>query len=99
MIDLYLRVATEAALASALPFAREDDEWIMASHDFALDLIGPVVTTDGTYDEDGEELTAPVLDARYHANLRCTAEIAALVPPSITIDAPASPARVWHGEI
>lgn len=30
--------------------------------------IGQLVLTPGTYDEDGNEVTAPVLDKRYHAN-------------------------------
>ncbi|MHA6641354.1 hypothetical protein [Mesorhizobium sp. A623] len=92
--DLYLRADTEADLAAALPFAHQNDEWITSTHDYALDLIGPVVATDGTYDENGKELTAPIIDARFHANLRCTAEFAALVPEGIQIS-PDSPSRVW----
>lgn len=30
--------------------------------------IGPLVLTPGTYDEEGHELTPPVMDNRYHAN-------------------------------
>ena len=32
--------------------------------------LGPVVITPGTYDADGNQLTAPVLDTRYHVNIR-----------------------------
>ena len=100
MISLPLRAESEAALAEALPFARSTDEtgapcWIDYTHDYALDRIGPVVTTPGVYDEDGAEITPPVINPAYHANLRCTPEIAALVPAEIAIPAPAYPKRVW----
>lgn len=35
-----------------------------------IDELGPVVITPGTYAEDGTELTPPVMDNRYHVNLR-----------------------------
>ena len=37
-----------------------------------IDHLGPVVITRGTYDEDGTELTAPVMDNRHHVNIRLT---------------------------
>ena len=36
----------------------------------SIDRIGRVQLTAGTYDADGEELTAPTYDERFHANIR-----------------------------
>ena len=38
------------------------------THDRAIDEIGPVETTPGTYGEGMVELTAPVYDTRHHVN-------------------------------
>ena len=100
MIDLFLRTANAGALASACPFLRGEDElgekhWITSGEGWALDVIGPLVTDPGTYDpETGEQLTPPVLDSRFHANLRCTYDIAELVPEHCKIDV-ATPMRTW----
>ncbi len=40
------------------------------THDRAIDVLGPVQTTPGTYDEEGVELTPPVIDARHHINFQ-----------------------------
>ena len=93
MIDLYLRADTEAALAEALEFLRDGDEW-KARPDYSLDLIGPVVTTPAQPDEAGDVVTEAVIDQRFHANLRCEPNIAAQVPDSIIIQ-PDSPLVVW----
>lgn len=94
MIDLYLRAGNAGALASACPFLRSEGKWPTTGDGFALDIIGPVVTEPGTYDDEGQELTPPVMDNRFHANLRCTEEVAALVPDTVIIR-PATPSRVW----
>ena len=101
MIDLYLRAGNAGALASACPFLRGEDEdgnrfWITSGEGWALDVIGPVVLEPGAYDDEGAELTPPVIDTRFHANLRCTEEVAAMVPETVTISPePDSPVRVW----
>jgi len=46
-------------------------EWATAKG-VHISPLGPVVITPGTYDEDGTELTAPVMDNRYHVNIRLT---------------------------
>ena len=99
MIDICLRAADEAALAAACPFLRGlDDEgapcWLTAGNGWALDLIGPVALSPGQYDEDGNEVTPPVIDSRYHANLRCSAAVADLVPEDLIVT-PDHPVRVW----
>lgn len=105
MIDLYLRAADEAELIAALPFARGEDEegnplWLAAGDGWALDLIGPLVIDAGSYGEDGEEIEPPVIDGRYHANLRTTsAELAASVPEGVIVTPePGTPVRVWAGD-
>ncbi len=40
------------------------------THDRAIDEIGPIVATPGTYDEDGTELTAPVIIDLHHVNFQ-----------------------------
>lgn len=100
-VDLYLRAADEAALIAALPWARGIDEdgdpiWLTGSHDYALVVIGTLVVSPGEYDEDGEEISPPVVAEGYHANLRCTEEIAALVPDEVIIaPEPETPAMEW----
>lgn len=44
-------------------------EWV-TSKGVNISPLGPVVITPGTYDADGNQLTAPVLDTRYHVNVR-----------------------------
>ena len=99
MIDLCLRAPDEAALADACPFLRGEDAdgapcWQTAGAGYALDVIGAVTLVWGTVDEDGNEITPPVIDGRYHANLRCSDAIAALVPAAM-IATPDAPVRVW----
>ena len=37
--------------------------------------IGKIVTTDGTYDEEGNELTAPIYASGYHYDIMCEQDI------------------------
>jgi hypothetical protein len=46
-------------------------EWATAKG-VHINHLGPVVITPGTYDEDGTELTAPIVDTRHHVNIRLT---------------------------
>lgn len=99
MIDLCLRAGNAGALASACPFLRGEDKtgeriWLTSGDGFALDIIGRVVTTPGTYDVAGNVITPPVFDDRFHANLRCNPEVAELVPASLIVT-PDMPVRVW----
>ncbi|QWW74710.1 hypothetical protein [Agrobacterium pusense] len=99
MMDLYLRAGNAGALASACPFLRGEDEegnrfWLTTGDGFALDVIGPIVTAPGKYDEEGREKSPPVMDERFHANLRCTEEVAAMVPDTVRVT-PEKPSRVW----
>lgn len=101
MIDLFLRAETETALIEACPFLRGVDDngnpiWVTGTLDYALSIIGPVVGTPGDYDDDGVEVTPPVMDDRFHANLRCLPSIANQVPSEVVVDPdPADPVREW----
>lgn len=54
----------------------------------SVDVIGAVTLSAGTYDDDGEEITAPVVDQRYHVNIR-------LAPPAVErLDEDGTPK--WH---
>ena len=82
MIDLYLKATTEQTLIDALPFARSGNNWIDATHDFALDIIGQLHVAANV---------SPI----FHANIRCTAEIASLIPLSVIVSAPLTAQRIW----
>ena len=100
MLDLYLRAGNAGALASACPWMRGEDQdgerfWLTGGEGFALDVIGPLTIDPGEYDpETGKQLRPPVIDDRFHANLRCTAEIAATVPETMIVH-PTNPTRTW----
>ena len=99
MIDLYLRAGNAGALANACPVLRgEDDDgerfWLTSGDGFALDVIGLIVSEPGTYDDEGQELTPPVIAPGFHANLRCTDEVAVQVPETVIVT-PDNPKRVW----
>jgi len=50
----------------------EDEEGnLIPNFKFAAVKLGHIVLTDGTYDEDGNELTAPVLSDKYHVDVMC----------------------------
>ena len=99
-VDLYLRAGNAGAFATACPWLRGEDPdtgdrfWLTTGDGFVFDPIGAVTLEPAAYDDAGNELTPAVLDDRFHANLRCTVEIAALVPSHFMVW-PAEPRRVW----
>lgn len=94
MIDLHIRTNDVESLISICPFLYGEDNWITSGDGFAFDPIGTVIQEPGIYDEEGNQLTPPIIDERFHANLRCTKEIADQVPESIRV-IPDHPVRVW----
>ena len=48
----------------------EGIEQLVPGKDVNISRMGPVVLTPGVYDEDGNEVTPPVMDMRYHVNYR-----------------------------
>ena len=61
--------ATFLSLCDTLGWTYEGS-LVAYTHDRAIDEVGAIETLPGTYDEDGNELTAPVYDARHHVNLQ-----------------------------
>ena len=94
MIDLHLRAGNPGAMANAVPFLRNDGAWITASPDFVLDVIGPIQLVPAVFNKAGVQTHVAVVDERFHLNLRCTPEFAALVPETVRCY-PATPRRVW----
>lgn len=95
LVDVFLRTDTSEALATTCPFlVDEEGRWMISGDGFAFDPIGPVEIEPGVYDDKGGVITPPVVDTRFHANLRCTPEIAVQVPEHIKVF-PDNPIRVW----
>lgn len=94
MIDLYLKATDEQDLIDQLSFARSGDEWIQATHNFALDVIGVMPNNDGVYDESGEVITPATIAPGYHANIRCADDFLVNIPVNLIID-PVTPNRIW----
>lgn len=77
-------VATMQALISPVtgqPLASVDDETgvLIPSEWVRIDEIGPVVKEPGVYDEDGNEITAPVMVEGWHVNLVAYGALAELL--------------------
>ena len=98
--DICLRADTEADLKAALPWAVEDGVWRTSGEGYALDLIGPIQTTDAIMGEPdpetGEALveTPAEFDNRFHANLRLVDGFAPDVPEGVIIH-PSQQRRVF----
>ena len=109
----YLQATSEEALIQALEAANlykkvysewdeegnpiGDFEW-QREGQYDLDTIGTIYKPTGIMltDEEGMEYPEMVALEGFHANIRgITAEQAAFLP---TIDAPATPVRIWAGE-
>lgn len=78
MIDAILRADTkeafeQAAIAAEIlePIEMEDGtEKLVPVPGNNVDVLGPVEITPGEFDENNNELVAPLIDGRYHVNLR-----------------------------
>ncbi len=98
MLDLFLRATSETELKAALPgFVNADGDWITASHQWALDPIGTLVTAPAEVDAVGAVTTPATVDGRFHVNLRLLDDsLLSSVPSGLVIDpAPLTPSRVW----
>ena len=75
MIDLHLRASDENELIERLSFARgmdmgDNEIWITDTKDYSIVLIGPLII------EEGDDENSPVIDERFHLNIRCTQQLA-----------------------
>lgn len=89
---LYLRFDNAAAAQDALPWLWDADasEWRLAGDGWAFDPIGTLYTLTGESDADGIPLQSAL--PGWHANLRCTGEIARRVPRAYRVE-PDTPSR------
>ena len=94
MNTIYLRFDDEAQAKAVLSeFVNAEGAWFTASHDHALDPIGPLVLTHPVVDpETGEVVEPAVVDDRYHVNLRVKLEWPI---PAEHVVVPENPRRVW----
>ena len=65
------------------------------THEHAIDEVGPVVLTSGVYDDDGNEVTPPVIDNSHHVNFK--GEAPELWDEYLVVVN--SPYRVWAGDV
>jgi len=56
-------------------YVETDEGFTYATGVHAVVEIGKIITTDGTYDEEGNELTAPIYASGYHYDVMCEQEI------------------------
>ena len=77
-----LRFATKAAAEKDLErlvyvetTVDEQKSLVYATGIHAVVEIGKIITTDGTYDEEGNELTAPIYADGYHYDIMCEQDI------------------------
>jgi len=64
----YLRFPDEATAITVLAdYRTEDDTWITASHQHALDVIG-TISRGGEWDEEGNVITPPEVLDGWHLN-------------------------------
>lgn len=54
---------------NALPSATDEDGNSYPTHKHTIVKLGNIVITEGEYDEDGNETTAPVLSENYHVDV------------------------------
>ena len=108
--DYYLKFADEAECRAtlfdkvAIAWEPQDDpeaervaiDWEDRPKFKNIDILPLVVDQAGTYDEEGNELSAPVYVDGYHCNVRAlSGEPVDDLAPFALDPAPATPARVW----
>jgi len=91
MRTIYLKAATEQELIDALPDFRGINEegnqgWLPCSHKYSLDVIGTLCKEDGAQIEG------------FHANLKCTDDIASQIPENVIIPTPNNILRKFFGD-
>lgn len=98
-MNLYLRAEDEAQAKAALPWLLDvDGNWIMATHQWALDPVGRIVDQPAVF---ASPFESPISEATYvpgwHLNIKLLDEdlLPVLQSTGLLIDAPETPARNW----
>jgi len=61
--------ASALAKINALPSVKDEDGNDVPSHKHTIVKLGNIVLEQGEYDEEGEEIKAPVLSEKYHVDV------------------------------
>ena len=81
VIDAMLRATDKATWEAAAEaqniLVRDENDNLVPAPGIDIDAIGAMVVTPGTYGKNGRELTPPVLDNRYHLNMRVSGAVLA----------------------
>ena len=94
----------EAAEEAGILTLIEDEEgnqqerWMFYTHDWAVDVIGPIFEGGEWDPETGEELVAPTQIPGYHVNVKWLTEVPATRAVAATISKPATPHRIFLGD-
>ena len=92
-LNLYNKVAI--AWDNSDPENPVETDWEDRPRFRNIDTLG-VIYTGGSWDEEGNEIEAPVAEAGWHVNLRCLeGENAVPLYGFIVTPTPATPRRVW----
>ena len=94
-VDVYLKFADEDEFRDEMAFLFSEEGELQIPENCAIDLVGPVVTTDAVYDDEGELVTDAVIDNAYHVNIRATEEFVEEHIPEDYRVTPDHPRRVW----
>ncbi|WP_428247207.1 hypothetical protein [Ferrovibrio sp.] len=97
-MKLYLQAETRDQAKAALPdFVDAGGRWIRATHQWALDPIGQIMTVTPVYDGEGNEVTPAEFGTGWHGNIFLLDEslLPMLQSTGLLIDAPATPYRDW----
>lgn len=86
---------TAALAAGILKIEDEQEYWSYYTHQWAIDVVGTIYDP-GTYDDDGNELTAPVAHDGFHVNAKFLNETP-LAFSTRTVG-PATPRRIFYGD-
>lgn len=94
MIDVLLRFEDEAEFKRELNFLIKDGT-PLNSKDFYIDVIGAATIKEGVYDAGGNILYDPIVDSRWHVNIRCSVLMSLTLPDKYKVN-PINPIRGWY---
>ena len=100
----YLRFPDEASWREAaeeagiLTQVDGEDQWMFYTHDWAVDVIGPIFEGGEWNPETGEQIVAPTQIPGYHVNVKWLKEVPATRAVAATITKPNTPHRIFLGD-
>lgn len=95
MIDHMLRFLDKEEFLEVVYFAfNSDGEFLNDTIEYSFDTIGKVCIEEGEFNEKDELIKPPVIDDRFHINIRCTETISQKIPNKYKVT-PDTPIRTW----